>query len=170
MTSASVAPPFLSSRATTAAVLLPSRIPTALGFVAFWGALASFFALVAFLADLALEGATRRAGLADGAFVGAFGSGVSPRVWIRLQIRPAAAVALWKPCTGPTPGRPFQISTKRSAGHAEASSASCFWLVKGWEPAPTAASAWSGVGNAGMLLSLSIVNVFIDRKSTRLNS
>ena len=32
-------------------------------------------------------------------------------------------------------------------------------LVKGWEPAPTAASAWSGVGNAVMLLSLSIVNV-----------
>src|ERR1039458_6736035 len=100
MTSASVAPPFLSSRATTAAVLLPGRTPSALGFVAFLGALATFFARVVFLVDLALEGATRRAGLADGAFVGACGSGFSPRVWIRLQIRPAAALALWEPCTG----------------------------------------------------------------------
>src|ERR1039457_7039390 len=155
MISASVAPPFLSSRATTAAVLLPSRIPTALGFVAFWGALASFFALVAFLADLALEGATRRAGLADGAFVGAFGSGFSPRVWIRRQIRPAADLTLWKPFTGSTPGRLFQISAKRSGGQAEDRSVSCFWLVKGWEPVPTAASAWSGVGHAGMVVSVS---------------
>ena len=30
-------------------------------------------------------------------------------------------------------------------GQAEDSSVSCFWLVKGWEPVPTAASAWSGV-------------------------
>src|ERR1017187_10044600 len=93
MISASVAPPFLSSRATTAAVLLPWRVPTALGFVAFLGALATFLARVVFLVDLALDAATRRTGLADVAFVRAFGLGFSPSGWIRFQIRPAAALA-----------------------------------------------------------------------------
>src|ERR1035441_1094840 len=159
--SARVAPLARWTRAKTAAVLLPGRTPSGFGWVAFWGALASFLARVVFLVDWGLEGATRRAGLAHGDFVGAFGSGFSPSAWIRLQIRPAADLTLWKPFTGSTPGRLFQISAKRSGGQAEDRSVSCFWLVKGWEPVPTAASAWSGVGNAVMLLSLSIVNVFM---------
>src|ERR1039458_4425174 len=80
MTSASVAPPFRSSRATTVAGLLPSRTPSAFGFVAFLGALAAFLAGVVFLVDLALDGATGRACFADLAFVGAFGCGVSVTV------------------------------------------------------------------------------------------
>src|SRR5580704_5130108 len=48
MISASVAPFFRWSIATTWAVLLPSRAPSALGFVAF-GALAAFLASVLFL-------------------------------------------------------------------------------------------------------------------------
>jgi len=79
MTSANVAPPFLSSRARTAAVLLPGRTPSAFGLVAFWGALAAFFARVVFWVDWGLEGATRRACLADAGFVVAFGAGFSPR-------------------------------------------------------------------------------------------
>src|ERR1039458_10074490 len=80
MTSASVAPPFRSSRATTVAVLLPSRAPSAFGFVAFLGALAAClaaFGSLAFLFDLGLAGATRRACFPPLAFVGAFGSWVS---------------------------------------------------------------------------------------------
>jgi hypothetical protein len=73
--------------------------------VAFWGALVAFFARVAFLVDWGLEGATRRAGLADVAFVGTCGLGFSPSAWIRFQIRPAAALTLWKLLTGSTPGR-----------------------------------------------------------------
>src|ERR1039458_8047886 len=152
MISARVAPLARRNNARTAAVLLPGRTPSGFGWVAFWGALASFLARVVFLVDWGLEGATRRAGLADGAFVGGFGSGFSPSAWIRLQIRPAADLTLWKPFTGSTPGRLFQISAKRSGGQAEASSVSCFWLVKGWEQVPTAASAWSGVGNAVHLI------------------
>src|ERR1039458_8300099 len=147
MISARVAPLARRNNARTAAVLLPGRTPSGFGWVAFWGALASFLARVVFLVD--------------GGFVGSFGSGFSPSAWIRLQIRPAADLTLWKPFTGSTPGRLFQISAKRSGGQAEDRSVSCFWLVKGWEPVPTAASAWSGVGNAVMLLSLSIVNVFM---------
>src|SRR5438874_8983892 len=53
MTSASVAPPFRSSRATTVAVLLPSRTPPVLAAFAFLGALAGFLAAGAFLAAVA---------------------------------------------------------------------------------------------------------------------
>src|SRR5450759_1610582 len=161
MISVRVAPFFRCSKAMTWAVLLPWRGPSAFDSADFLGALVAFFAWVVFWADLGLAGATRRAGLAEGAFVGAFGLGFSPSAWMRFQIRPAAALALLKVLTGSTPGRLFQISTNRTVGHAAASSASCFWLVKGWAPAPTAAAAWSGVGNAVMLLSLSIVNVFM---------
>src|ERR1035441_1437971 len=80
---------------------------------------------------------------------------------MRSQMRLAAVLALLKLSTGVTPGKLFQMATSRSAGQAAASSASCFWLVKGWAPAPTAASARSAVGKAVMLFSVSIVNVVI---------
>src|ERR1039458_384156 len=79
MISARVAPLARRNNARTAAVLLPGRTPSGFGWVAFWGALASFLARVVFLVDWGLEGATRRAGLADGAFAGALGSGGSRR-------------------------------------------------------------------------------------------
>src|ERR1019366_6832154 len=78
--SARVAPFFRCSMATTWAVLLPSRAPSAFGFVAFLGALAAClaaFGALAFLVALGLAGATRRACFATLAFVGAFGSWVS---------------------------------------------------------------------------------------------
>src|ERR1035441_5516390 len=115
MISVRVAPLTRWTRARTAAVLLPGRTPSGFGWVAFLGALASFLARVLFLVDWGLEGATRRASFADGAFVGAFGSEFSPSGWIRLQIRPAATLALLKPFTGSTPGRLFQISANRKS-------------------------------------------------------
>src|ERR1035438_5117494 len=80
MISASVAPFFRWSMATTWAVLLPSRGPSGFGFVAFLGTLAAClaaFGALAFLVALGLAGATRRACFAALAFVGAFGSWVS---------------------------------------------------------------------------------------------
>src|ERR1035441_4775281 len=80
MISASVAPFFRWSMATTWAVLLPSRGPSAFGFVAFLGAFAAClaaFGALPFLFDLGLAGATRRACFAPLAFVEAFGSWVS---------------------------------------------------------------------------------------------
>jgi hypothetical protein len=74
-------------------------------------------------------------------------------------MRLVAALPLLNPFTGFTPGRLFQMATKRSAGQAAASSSSSFLLAKDWAPVPTAASACSGVGKAVMLLSASIVNV-----------
>src|ERR1039458_5730833 len=78
--STSVAPFFRWSMATTWAVLLPSRGPSAFGFVAFLGALAgclAAFGALSFLVAFGLTGATRRACFAPLAFVGAFGSWVS---------------------------------------------------------------------------------------------
>src|ERR1017187_10140739 len=61
MISARVAPFFRCSMATTWAVLLPSRAPSAFGFMAFLGALAAClaaFGALAFLVALGLAGAT----------------------------------------------------------------------------------------------------------------
>src|ERR1019366_4468260 len=78
--SAKVAPFFRWSMATTWAVLVPSRGPSALSFAAFLAVLApclAAFGALAFLFDLGLAGATRRACFAALAFVGAFCSWVS---------------------------------------------------------------------------------------------
>jgi hypothetical protein len=58
MISVSVAPPFLSSRATTVAVLLPSRVPSPFAALAFFCAFAGFVAGVVFLLTLAAGDAT----------------------------------------------------------------------------------------------------------------
>src|ERR1035441_698122 len=76
MISVRVAPFFRCSKAMTLAVLLPWRGPSAFDSADFLGALVAFFAWVVFWADLGLAGcnasaalcATRRAGLAEGAF------------------------------------------------------------------------------------------------------
>ena len=47
--------------------------------------MATFLARVVFLVDWGLEGATRRAGLADGAFVGADPNGILKGHWTRQQ-------------------------------------------------------------------------------------
>jgi hypothetical protein len=78
---------------------------------------------------------------------------------MRSQMRLAAALPLLKRFTGFTPGRLIQMATWRSAGQAAASSFYSFWLANDWDGSVAAAS--SGVANALMLLSASIVNVFI---------
>src|SRR5262249_50683238 len=119
-----------------------------------------FLAGVTFLVALPFAGEP----VATDAPVLAFGSGfgfvISPRVWICSQMRPAAVLALLKLFTASTPARLFHMATNRSAGHLAASDASSFWLVKNSDGV-VAAAASSGVANALMLLSLSMVNVFM---------
>jgi hypothetical protein len=97
------------------------------------------------------------------AFAGRSGCGCSgaPRLWMRFQIRPAAAWELLKLFTGATPGRLLKVATKRSAGQASASSASSFSLANESKGVVVAPAASSAVANTLMLLSLSIVKVFI---------
>src|ERR1019366_8620794 len=161
MISGSVAPSFRWSIATTFAVLLPSRGPALFsGFAAFL-ALGAFLAAVVFLVALAFAGAPLAGCAPPLAFLSDFGFGVSPRLRICSQIRPAAALAVLKLFTGFTPGRLFQIATRRSAGHCVASAASSCWLAKGSKGVAVVAAASSWVPNAVMLFCSSIVNVFI---------
>src|SRR5674476_587283 len=168
MISASVAPFFRWSMATTWAVLLPSRGPAPSSALAAFLALGAFLAALVFLVALALAGAPLAvcapplAFLSDFGFAGcAWGVAASPRPWMDSQIRLAATLAVLKLLTGFTPGRLFQMATSRSAGQPAASSASSFWLAKESKGVVVVAAASSWVPNAVMLLSESIVNVFM---------
>src|ERR1019366_1624058 len=81
---------------------------------------------------------------------------------MRSQMRLAAALLVLKRFTGVTPGRLFQMPSRRSAGQAEASSANSLRLAKVSKGVAVAAAASSGVPCAVMLFSLSIVNVIWD--------
>src|ERR1039457_67821 len=61
-----------------------------------------------------------------------------------------------------TPGREFQVATRRSGGQAAISSASSFSLAEESKGVCVAAAASSAVANALMLFSLSIVNVILN--------
>src|SRR5450759_2329951 len=100
--------------ATTWAVLLPSRGPASPCALAASLALGALLAAAAVLVALALEDAP----LAACAPPLAFGSAVSPKVWMRSQIRPAAPSAFLTFFTGFTPGILFQMATNRSGGQA----------------------------------------------------
>src|ERR1035441_3917050 len=161
MISASVAPFFRWSMATTWAVLLPSRGPAVSCALAAFLALGAFLAAVAFLPALPLTGAPLAPCAPPLALRFAFGSGLSafgfsgsPSFWMRSQMRPTAALALLNPFTGVTPGRLFQMATRRSAGQLAACFASSFWLLKESEGVVVAAAS-SAEPNAVMLLSLS---------------
>jgi hypothetical protein len=56
---------------------------------------------------------------------------------------------------------PFQISTSRLIGQSDANSASSLWLANGSNGVAEAAAASFLVANTMMLLSVSIVNVFM---------
>src|ERR1035437_1702773 len=161
MISASVAPFFRWSMATTWAVLLPSRWPAASCVLAASLALGAFLAGVVFLVALALAGAPLAACAPSLALARAFGFAASPRLWMPSQIRPAAALAPLKLFTGFTPVKLFQIATSLSGGQAAASSASSFWLAKESNGVVVVAAASSWVANALMLFSASMVNVFM---------
>jgi hypothetical protein len=60
--------------------------------------------------------------------------------------RLAAALPLLNPFTGVTPGRLFQMASKRSVGQAAASSANSCWLVKDWDGLVTASLLWGAKG------------------------
>src|ERR1019366_180954 len=161
MISASVAPFFRWSMATTWAVLLPSRGPALSGALAAFLAWGALLAGVVFLVALALAGAPLAACAPPLAFRSAFGFAGSPKLWMCSQIRPAATLALLKLFTGFTPVRLFQMATTRSAGQPAASSARSFWLAKVSNGVVVVAAASSWVANAVMLFCSSIVNVFI---------
>src|ERR1017187_5104618 len=169
MISEMVAPPLRWSMAITWAILLPSRGPPPSFALAAFLALGAALAGVAFLVALAFAGAP----LADCApplafsfafgFVACsgFGSSGAPSPLMRSQMRLAAALLLLKLSTGVTPVRLFQIATRRSVGHALASSASSFWLEKLSKGVCVAAEASSGVENATISFVSLIVNVVI---------
>ena len=81
------------------------------------------------------------------AFAGRSGCGCSgaPRLWMRFQIRPAAAWELLKLFTGATPGRLLKVATKRSAGQASAGSASSFSLANESKGVVVAAAASAAI-------------------------
>src|ERR1035437_2600219 len=161
MISARVAPFFRWSMATTWAVLLPSRGPALSSALAAFLALVAFLAGVAFLVALAFAGAPLAACSPPLGLRSAFGFGASPRVWICSQIRPVATLAVLKLFTGLTPGRLFQMATRRSAGHCPTRLKSSFWLAKVSKGVAVAAAASSGVAKALLLFSVLIVNVFM---------
>src|ERR1039458_6238788 len=154
--------------ATTWAVLLPSRGPAASSAFAAFLALGAFLAGLAFLVALAFAGAPLAACAPPLAFLWAFGFAgsaagfaASARRWMRSQTRLAPPLGLLKLSTATTPARLFQIATRRSAGHPAANSASSFWLAKVSNGVVVVSAASSGVPNAGMVFSLSIVKVVI---------
>src|SRR5450759_4794591 len=147
--------------ATTWAVLLPSRGPALSSALAAFLALGAFLEAVVFLVALAFADAPTADCAPPLALGSAFAFGVSPRLWMRSQIRPAAALAFLKPFTGFTPVRLFQIATSRSAGHCPTRLKSSFWLAKVSNGVAVVAAASSGVANALMLFSASMVNVFM---------
>src|SRR5580700_3287112 len=164
MISTSVAPFLRCSRATTWAVLEPSRGPALSSFLTAFLALGAALAGMAFLVGLAFAGAPLAAFAPPLAFLAAFGfagSAALPSPWIAAQILLAPALAVLNPLTGFTPGRLFQIATKRSAGHAPASLASSFWLAKDSKGLVVEAAASSAEPNAVMLSCSSIVKVVI---------
>ncbi len=128
--------------------------------------LAAFFGGVAFLVGLALEVAPLAAGAPPVALRWAFGFAVSaaglaacPRLWMRSQIRLMAVLGFLNFFTGVTPAKPFQISAKRSAGQAEANSASSCWVAKASKGVVDAAVASSRDAKAVISFSLLIVHV-----------
>src|SRR4051794_13595139 len=112
MMSLSVAPPGRFSSSSTWAVLLPWRAAGFSGWAAFLAPLGAFLAGLAFFPDFVLAGATWGFGGATVAFVGAT---CSPSPATALQIRATAVRRLLNFLAGTEPGRPFQISTSRSA-------------------------------------------------------
>lgn len=102
--------------------------------------------------------ATRAPALALGS---AFGFAASPSFWMRSQILPAATLAFLNFFTGVTPGGLFQIAISRSAGHFAIRLASSFSLANASKGVVVVAAASSGVADALMLLSVSIVKVFM---------
>src|ERR1017187_9484262 len=165
MISERVAPFLRWSMATTWAVLLPSRTAPA----AFFWPLGTLFVRLAFLPALLLAGVPLAAHAPPLALRSAFGlAGCSgcgcsgaPNPWMRAQMRLMAALLLLKLSKGVTPGRLFQIATRRSVGQLAANSASSFWLAKVSKGVVVAAAASSAEPNAVMLLSVSIVKVVI---------
>src|ERR1039458_3526270 len=164
-----VAPPFRCSMATTWAVLLPSRGVAASRPLAAVLPLGVALAAVAFLAALVLAGAPLAARARPLALCAAFGAVAGsgfpgpppPPSLVRPQTRLRAVFRSVNFLTGVTPGRLFQTARSLSAGHWAARSANSCWLAKESNGVAVAAAASSWVANALMLLSLSMVNVFI---------
>jgi hypothetical protein len=109
----------------TWAVLLRRRAEAS--FLPYLGAFLAGFGL---WADFPLTVAAWGFGGVGLAFLVAFfaGAGV-PRPWIRFQIRTSAVLPSLNPSIGLTPGRLFQIATRRSAGQLAASAANSAAVV-----------------------------------------
>jgi len=107
---------------------------------------------VALWDDLAFAGAAWRVCGARTAFLG---GAASTRPSTRFQIQAAAVLGLRNPLTGVTPGRPFQMATRRWTGHLAASSPNSAAVLNRSAPA-TASASWADPC-AVMLFSESIV-------------
>src|ERR1039457_2347894 len=83
------------------------------------------------------------------------------RAQMRFAQRSLAAFVSGRLLRATTPGRLFHVATRRSGGQALARSANSCWLAKESNGVAVAAAASSGMANTLMLLSLSMVNVFI---------
>jgi len=145
------------------------RGPALSSFLAAFLALGAALAGMAFLVALPLAGAPLAACAVPLAFSPPFGfagsgagSAALPSPWMASQILLAPALAVLKPFTGFTPGRLFQIATKRSAGHVPASCVSSFGLVKSSKGLVVEAAASSWVPNTLMLFSTSIVKIILN--------
>jgi hypothetical protein len=102
-----------------------------------------------------------RFGFGRGFAGSAAGLAATARLWMRSQMRLAAALPFLKRFTASTPGKPFQIATRRSAGQPALNAASSFWLAKESKGVAVAAAASSVEPNAEMLFCSSIVKVVI---------
>src|SRR3954452_2098527 len=122
MSSPSVAPPARRSNASTTAFLLPSRAPASAlercGRGAF-AADAGFLFVLGLRAVVACAGAT----------LGLGGATAGLSCWSTFQTRPTPTFRLVNLLTGTTPGRLFQISTRRAAGQLPASCANSSRLL-----------------------------------------
>src|SRR5436190_11385230 len=122
MSSPSVAPPARRSNASTTAFLLPSRAPASPSGRCGRGA---FAADARFLFALGLRAALACAGATAG-LCGATAGLSCPRAF---QTRLTPTLRLVNLLTGTTPGRLFQISTRRAAGQLPASCANSSRLL-----------------------------------------
>src|ERR1019366_8012193 len=80
---------------------------------------------------------------------------------MRVQMRLMAALLVLKLSIGTTPGRLFQMATRRSAGQLAACSANSCWLLKLSKGGVVAAAGSSAEANAVVVLCSSMVKVFI---------
>jgi hypothetical protein len=122
-----------------------------------------------FLVALAFAGAplaARAPPLAFGLPFGCAGASpccvaLSPKRWMRSQIRLIAVLVSLNFLIGFTPGRLFQMATSLSLAHAVASSVNSWWVLKLSNGVAVLVAAASALSNTTISLASLMVNVFM---------